>query len=570
MSDSRESASPATGASGAPEQADLIRHADAAPFSVAEDGASFSVTPDLRPRRPAAVWRARPAHTAEAAQPGRDAEAARPAPAVAPDPRGAYAWVLPRRLLFFLEALATAVAVLVAWGFLVDWRWLDASLDEAALASHGGLLAGMSMVLFAGLLWDGAFADTRRISGIDDGLLLVKHLAIAVVFTLAAAVATRGFGTGYTGYSTRVVVAYVVLVVVLTAAAVVASYSWQRRMFHRGEGVRHVVIVGAGAAAAEFERFLLKRRWLGVRCAGIVPVLPGPTESQRLGGLVLVAPVLGDVGDLSQVVRRTGASEVVVALDEDERATFPRLARLLAAEEIPFRVLPGLFQEGYAPACAAGLNGLPTVALRVEPADRAQRAAKRLVDVLVSSTVLVVSAVPLAIVAVLVKLSSPGPVFFLQERVGCDGRTFDMVKFRSMYVDAESRLSGLLHLNEADGALFKMKDDPRVTPIGRFLRRWSIDEFPQFWNVLRGDMSLVGPRPPLPFEVEQYQPWHRRRVLEAKPGVTGPWQVHGRSRTTFDEMVRIDLHYARTHSLWTDIKILAATPRAMLTGKGAC
>jgi lipopolysaccharide/colanic/teichoic acid biosynthesis glycosyltransferase len=118
--------------------------------------------------------------------------------------------------------------------------------------------------------------------------------------------------------------------------------------------------------------------------------------------------------------------------------------------------------------------------------------------------------------------------------------------------------------------VFKLTNDSRVTPAGHFLRKTSLDELPQFWNVLRGDMSLVGPRPPLPFEVERYQPWHRRRVLEAKPGITGSWQVYGRSRTTFDEMVRLDLRYARSHSLWTDIKLLAATPLAMLTGKGAC
>ncbi len=118
--------------------------------------------------------------------------------------------------------------------------------------------------------------------------------------------------------------------------------------------------------------------------------------------------------------------------------------------------------------------------------------------------------------------------------------------------------------------VFKLTKDPRITRVGRFLRKTSLDELPQFLNVLRGEMSLVGPRPPLPFEVEQYQPWHRRRVLEAKPGITGLWQVNGRSRTTFDEMVRLDLNYARTHTLWTDIKILAATPRAMVTGKGAC
>lgn len=158
------------------------------------------------------------------------------------------------------------------------------------------------------------------------------------------------------------------------------------------------------------------------------------------------------------------------------------------------------------------------------------------------------------------------------------GRPFRMIKFRSMYANAghgihQDYVKWFITASDrqkgANGQVYKLQGDPRITPVGRFLRRSSLDELPQFWNVLTGEMSLVGPRPPLPFEVEQYQPWHRRRVLDAMPGVTGLWQVKGRSRTTFDEMVRLDLRYARRPSIWNDIKILAATPRAVVTGKGA-
>ena len=177
------------------------------------------------------------------------------------------------------------------------------------------------------------------------------------------------------------------------------------------------------------------------------------------------------------------------------------------------------------------------------------------------------------------KLTSPGPILFRQARVGQMAKPFTMLKFRSMRVNADPRLhhefvttfiksSAQLH-PAGSKALFKLTNDPRVTPLGRILRKSSLDELPQLWNVLRGDMSLVGPRPPLAYEVEQYQPWHRRRVMDAKPGITGLWQVGGRSQTTFDEMVRLDLRYARTRSLWTDIRILLATPRAVISGKGA-
>jgi lipopolysaccharide/colanic/teichoic acid biosynthesis glycosyltransferase len=195
--------------------------------------------------------------------------------------------------------------------------------------------------------------------------------------------------------------------------------------------------------------------------------------------------------------------------------------------------------------------------------------AKRLLDIVVAATALIAALPVMLLAALLVKITDGGPVLYWQTRVGKWGKTFRFPKFRSMVVNAEALQKGLMAANQhGHGVTFKIRRDPRITWIGRILRKTSIDELPQFWNVLRGDMSLVGPRPPLPFEVEKYQPWHRRRVLEAKPGITGAWQVKGRSRTTFDEMVRMDLEYARTYSLWTDIKILAATPRAMF--KGAC
>jgi lipopolysaccharide/colanic/teichoic acid biosynthesis glycosyltransferase len=184
------------------------------------------------------------------------------------------------------------------------------------------------------------------------------------------------------------------------------------------------------------------------------------------------------------------------------------------------------------------------------------------------------------LVAALVKLTSRGPVLFRQVRVGQLARPFTMLKFRTMYVNNDSAVhqqfvtdfikTSAAKKDSAGAGFFKIKNDPRITRVGHVLRKTSLDELPQLWNVFRGDMSLVGPRPPLFYELEQYQPWHWRRVLEAKPGVTGLWQVTGRSRTTFDEMVRLDLRYVRTRNFWTDVRILLATPRAVMTGKGAC
>jgi lipopolysaccharide/colanic/teichoic acid biosynthesis glycosyltransferase len=204
---------------------------------------------------------------------------------------------------------------------------------------------------------------------------------------------------------------------------------------------------------------------------------------------------------------------------------------------------------------------------------------KRALDIVLSLALLAVFSPLFLLIAALVKLTSAGPVFFRQERVGQMMKPFMMLKFRTMYVNNDHAIhhqfvSDFITSSDKGDAVkdrfFKIADDPRVTSIGRILRRTSLDELPQFWNVLVGEMSLVGPRPPLAYEVVQYKSWHRRRVMEAKPGLTGLWQVTGRSRTTFDEMVRLDLRYARTHSVWTDIKILLATPRAVFSGKGAC
>jgi len=206
---------------------------------------------------------------------------------------------------------------------------------------------------------------------------------------------------------------------------------------------------------------------------------------------------------------------------------------------------------------------------------------KRVMDVLGSGALLLALSPLLAAIAAIIKLTSKGPVIFEQERLGQFGNRFKCLKFRTMFTNNDPKIhqeyiqqfiAGKEECGNNTGfqqPVYKIMNDPRVTPIGGFLRKTSLDELPQFWNVLRGEMSLVGPRPPVPYEFEIYDIWHRRRVLDVKPGVTGLWQVSGRSRTRFDEMVRLDLRYCRTWSLWLDLKILISTPRAVFTGDGA-
>jgi lipopolysaccharide/colanic/teichoic acid biosynthesis glycosyltransferase len=216
-----------------------------------------------------------------------------------------------------------------------------------------------------------------------------------------------------------------------------------------------------------------------------------------------------------------------------------------------------------------------------EEARKSFRAMKRMMDVLGSMLALAVFSPVFLIIACAVKATSRGPVFFRQRRIGQHGNAFVFLKFRSMFVNNDASvhkqyvqqlIAGKADKHPSNGngqAVYKLTKDSRITRVGAFLRKTSLDELPQFINVLKGEMSLVGPRPPVPYEVEAYDIWHRRRLLEARPGITGLWQVSGRSRVTFDDMVRLDLHYARTSSLWMDIKILWRTPGAVLLGEGA-
>lgn len=218
---------------------------------------------------------------------------------------------------------------------------------------------------------------------------------------------------------------------------------------------------------------------------------------------------------------------------------------------------------------------------RREERKRVELALKRVIDIIGSFAALLFSAPLLALIAAAIKLTSKGPVLFRQERLGQYGNKFRVLKFRSMRTDCDSKIheayvnqfiAGKVDGSERSNSsklVFKIQADPRITKVGHFLRKTSLDELPQFWNALVGDMSLVGPRPPVAYEYRAYNVWHRRRVLEIKPGITGLWQVEGRSRTRFDEMVRLDLKYARTWSIWLDLKILLQTPGAVLTGDGA-
>jgi exopolysaccharide biosynthesis polyprenyl glycosylphosphotransferase len=291
-------------------------------------------------------------------------------------------------------------------------------------------------------------------------------------------------------------------------------------------------------------------------------------DGARLVGLGV--PLLGGLEDVVQAVRVCGADTVAVAAGASvSPARLRRLSWQLEGTDTDLVVAPGLMEVAGPRLHIRPMTGLPLLHVEEPEFAGTRRVVKGVVDRLLATLVFLLVLPLLAVIWAAVRLSSPGPAIFKQVRTGRDGKEFTLLKFRSMYIDAERRRAELEHRNErAEGLLFKIKNDPRVTPVGRFLRRLSLDELPQLINVIQGKMSLVGPRPPLPEEVALYQDDVRRRLL-VKPGLTGLWQISGRSDLDWDESVRLDLRYVENWSFTLDLMILWKTMSAVVRGRGA-
>jgi len=278
---------------------------------------------------------------------------------------------------------------------------------------------------------------------------------------------------------------------------------------------------------------------------------------------------LGSIDDnLPSVLEEQEVDEVIITLPWQYHRKIMRIMAQCERRQIRTRIVPDVFQMTIHQMQVEDIAGIPMIGIKEVSISGLNQLLKRSIDLGCSTLAVILLAPLMGLVALMIKLESPGPVLFPQERVGKNGRRFTLYKFRSMIDGAESQKSALSSLNEADGPLFKMKDDPRTTRLGKLLRKLSIDEWPQFYNVLRGEMSLVGPRPPLQAEVEQYKEWHKRR-LDISPGITGLWQVSGRSGLTFDEMALLDIYYIENWSLGLDAKILLQTIPKVIFGDGA-
>jgi exopolysaccharide biosynthesis polyprenyl glycosylphosphotransferase len=461
----------------------------------------------------------------------------------------------PKELPFLVLAADLLVAAL---GFGV----LAALPGLAAVAEPGaGVVRLLGLGLAASLVWPlcfgplGLYASARPL-GVEA---LVARL---VASGLAAGAAQAAAAWLLAAPVAPVFPALCALAQFGVLAAFRLSVLAALRLLRRPPGPRSVLIVGSGPRAAYVERVIdLHPDW-ALRIVGFVD--DGTPE----GGAHIQEERLYKLPDMPELLRRHVIDAVIVACPRSMLATITTVVDTCAAAGVPITVLSDLFGDYLPPPVAARFGTLPALTFAPVHHDPLALAAKRATDVAGACAGLLFAGPVLLAAALAVKLTSPGPVLFRQVRCGLHGRRFEMLKLRTMVSGAEARRAELEHLNEMDGPVFKVRDDPRVTPVGRFLRRFSLDELPQLFDVLRGTMSLVGPRPSIPSEVDEYQTFERRR-LSMRPGLTCLWQISGRNEIGFDDWVRLDLEYIDTWSLAGDLRILLRTFPAVLRGKGA-
>ena len=454
-------------------------------------------------------------------------------------------------LLLTLLALYVAAWVRPTFG---EWGW------ATQLSSPPGVLVPLPPYLAAGLIWLGVFLalsvyDPRRTYNVVD-----EFQSVSVATTFAVLVFAGFLYLSYRDVSRWLFVTFAVLDLVSLLTWRALARLFFRALNGRAYRPRRVLIVGAGEVGQRVASMVREYAWTGLHLVGYLD----DDSRKRQNGL----PVLGSIDEVRRVVKRDGISDVVVTLP---RRAYGRVNQLVAAlHDLPVhvRVVPDYFSLALYRATVDDFGGLPMINLRDPALNDVQRLFKRLFDLAVGSIFTLVALPVLGSVALAIKLDSPGPVLFRQQRVGESGRLFTMYKFRSMVVGAEKMQE---RVNDVDGeghVIHKKRDDPRVTRVGHLIRRFSLDELPQLFNVLKGNMSLVGPRPELPWLVEKYEPWQRKRFAVPQ-GITGWWQVNGRSDKPMHLHTEDDLYYIQNYSLLLDLLILWKTIWVVLRGRGA-
>jgi len=464
-------------------------------------------------------------------------------------------------------AVATADVLLINLAFAVAY-WLRynlqwfATVDEAFFVPYRSFIP-ISLALTALLLGiyklNGVYNQPRGASWFDEVYRLLAGTATGIILMVFVIVFFfRPF------LYARLIFFYAgVLITVFLGLSRVGKRMVRNHLRKRGLGVDRLLIVGAGEVGRTVMRNIVAHPTLGYHIVGFVDDDPdkGGTDIGRF-------TALGSTANIPRLVKELVIDEVIITLPWMYHRKIVSIIAQCEREQVRVRIVPDIFQMTLSHLDVEDLGGIPMIGVREIAIGRGELLFKRAMDVTISVVGLILLFPLFLLIALLIKIDSPGPVFFRQIRVGKAERLFACYKFRSMHKGADEEKARLQDLNEATGLFFKIRKDPRTTVVGRFLRRFSLDELPQLFNILMGHMSLVGPRPAPPAEVQRYQPWHKRR-LEVSPGMTGLWQVSGRSELTFDEMVLLDLYYVENWSPLLDVQIMLRTLPKMLTGEGA-
>jgi exopolysaccharide biosynthesis polyprenyl glycosylphosphotransferase len=474
---------------------------------------------------------------------------------------GEYSTLL-RRATIASDLLVVVGSFLLA--YMVRGRLLVPGLDQIRpIEEYLWLLALVAVIWLSCLNIFGFYDSLRYRERMDIFGSLVKAQAVAALLLLSVLFIARRWEVSR--LFTQIFLGISFIAVTAEKLAVVSVLRHQRRA---GRNSQAALVVGAVDRAARYIQFLRDHPYWGIRVVGVVddgasgPDAPEPED--EVEGVQIVGPIK----HLPEIVRSQPTDEVVFAIGPREFPLVEEYLDLCQEMGVTSRLVLDLPQRGWTRQDFAWVDGVAILSLDVVQVSPWRLAVKRVIDVVGALVGLLVFAATYLWCAPKVRRDSPGPVLFSQVRVGRHGRLFALYKFRTMYVDAEARQAELMAANEMRGLMFKLRDDPRITPIGKWLRAHHLDELPQFWNVLRGEMSLVGTRPPTLDEVESYRPHHRRR-LSMKPGITGLWQLAGNQEIRdFEEIVRLDCQYIDSWSMWLDVRILVRTVTKVLHRTG--
>jgi exopolysaccharide biosynthesis polyprenyl glycosylphosphotransferase len=464
-------------------------------------------------------------------------------------------------VLLTSDTLAIALAFILSCFIRVQWLTSLGmkSIDLSSQLSFFGLLLlvliPLWLLIFA--LY-GLYEKKLSVSSFDEIPTIFAATTMGILITITSLYFAR-----YIDYARVSMLLAWALSIVMVLTGRVAARFVEKSLKARGHSMKNTVIMGAGQVGKIIAKKIIRHPELGLRLVGFLD--RNPLDEQN--GLSDYE-VLGSEKDLFRIIKQYDVRHVIVAFSTTSYDRILRVIRRCDEMDVDFTIVPRFFEILTTNVSLDDIEGIPVIGLKKTRSGSPAWYLKSVLDFMMASLALLILSPLFLIAAIAIKLDSPGPVFFLQDRLGKDEKPFKMYKFRSMVPNADGLKERHRHLNEAEGALFKIKEDPRLTRVGRVIRKYSIDELPQLFNVIRGEMSLVGPRPLPVNEALMCKGWRKKRA-SVLPGITGVWQVLGRSDLPFDEMVKLDYLYIQNRSSWLDFKILSQTVSVVLFGRGA-